>query len=275
MHRTVIAALALVAAVAAVTTAATVAAPAASAPRATAGSLDFKAVLPLFPTSVPCPADVPPTTTECHALTLWEVGSVDGLGRVTEATYTLPVEIGPPTCPAGLGKPLATSGRLLVAGRGEITFTLAGGERCAVVRFDDLPEPDGFGPIEMMQEFTVTGGTGQFAAASGSGQVERAMIAGYLETWTGTLTAPGLHPNLPTLTGAVAKTVRAAKRAKSARVTFEVTATDDGGGGIPVSCHPSSGSRFPLGTTNVLCAATDANGNTATAEFTVTVKRGR
>jgi hypothetical protein len=84
---------------------------------------------------------------------------------------------------------------------------------------------------------------------------------------------PVLH--LPTLSGAVAKTVRAAKGATDARVTFDVTATAGDGGDIPVSCLPSSGSRFPLGETIVNCGATDAGGSTATAEFTVTVKGQR
>jgi hypothetical protein len=84
---------------------------------------------------------------------------------------------------------------------------------------------------------------------------------------------PGLH--LPTLSGAVAKTVRAAKGAKGARVTFKVTATAGDGGDIPVSCLPRSGSRFPLGETIVHCGASDALGSTATADFTVTVKRRR
>ena len=89
-------------------------------------------------------------------------------------------------------------------------------------------------------------------------------------TWT---TEPVLF--LPRLSGAVAKTVRAAKGATGARVTFEVTATAGDGGDIPVSCQPRSGSRFPLGKTIVQCGATDAIGSTATAEFTVTVKRRR
>jgi hypothetical protein len=162
-------------------------------------------------------------------------------------------------------------------------FTLAEGARCERVRVDDVLEPDDFEPIEpMVQEFTITGGTGAFAGASGRGEVERGLldpefqlVRDVLETWTGTLTAPELHVDLPRLTGAVAKTVRAAKGARSARVTFEVTAFDDTDGAIPVSCHPRSGSRFPLGKTTVSCTATDSNGNTATAEFTVKVKRGR
>ena len=275
MHRTAIAALALVAAVVTLTTAAMAAAPAASAPRsAAAKGLDFQASLPLYPTSVPCPADVPPGTTECDVLTLFEVGSIHRLGRVSEATYTLPLAMGPPTCPAGFSRPLATSGRLTVAGRGEITFTLAEGTRCVSVRIDDVFDLDEvLDPIVQIQEFTITGGTGHFAGASGSGQVERYL--GHQETWTGTLRAPGLHLDLPRLIGAVAKTTRAAKGTKSARVAFEVTATDDEDGAIPVSCYPASGSRFALGKSTVTCVATDSSGNTATAEFTVTVKRGR
>ena len=73
----------------------------------------------------------------------------------------------------------------------------------------------------------------------------------------------------------VAKTVRAAKGAKSARVTFEVTATDEAGrGDVPVSCSPESGSRFPLGETTVNCVAMGSKGMTGAA-FTVTVKRRR
>lgn len=83
---------------------------------------------------------------------------------------------------------------------------------------------------------------------------------------------PGLYAP-PKLSGPVAKTVLAAKGAKSARVTFEVTATEDLGGDIPVSCQPGSGSVFPIGETIVQCTATDSRGNTNTTAFTVTVKR--
>lgn len=40
----------------------------------------------------------------------------------------------------------------------------------------------------------------------------------------------------------------------------------------PVTCSPASGSSFPLGITTVTCEATDAAGNTGTAEFTVEVQ---
>ena len=257
--------------------AATVVAPAASGPRAAAGSLDVEGVLGLTSASVPCPADVPPNTTECRAITVQSPYPVPGLGRVSESTYTLPLGLGSPICPAGLGKPLATTGQLSVAGKGDIAFALSEGARCV----------DSEEAWEEPQEFTITGGTGSFAAASGRGTLVREefeFLEGYedyFERWTGRLTVPGLRFTLPKLSGAVAKTVRAAKGAKSARVTFEVTATDDGGGDVPVSCWPRSGSRFPLGKTIVLCAATDSSGNwvtdftgnAATATFTVTVRR--
>ena len=61
-----------------------------------------------------------------------------------------------------------------------------------------------------------------------------------------------------------------------------ITATDSSGNHIPhiddnssapghLSCNPTSGAFFSSGTTTVNCTATDADGNTGTASFTVTV----
>ncbi len=56
-------------------------------------------------------------------------------------------------------------------------------------------------------------------------------------------------------------------------VTFTATASDPDGDTVgPVTCAPASGSTFPLGTTAVSCSATDSNGNTGTASFSVTVQ---
>src|SRR5205823_6198727 len=66
--------------------------------------------------------------------------------------------------------------------------------------------------------------------------------------------------------------VNAALGSPSATVTFTPpTVSDDDGG--PVSCVPTSGSSFPIGTTNVTCWVTDPDDtpNTATAVFPVTV----
>src|SRR5262249_38288782 len=58
----------------------------------------------------------------------------------------------------------------------------------------------------------------------------------------------------------------------AAVVTFSVTAIDNEPGQVVVLCTPPSGSTFPLGTTPVICVATDAAGNKATNGFTVTIE---
>jgi hypothetical protein len=54
-------------------------------------------------------------------------------------------------------------------------------------------------------------------------------------------------------------------------VTYTVTATDQVDGTDSVTCTPASGATFPIGTTTVMCTATDSGGRTATASFAVTV----
>jgi hypothetical protein len=56
-----------------------------------------------------------------------------------------------------------------------------------------------------------------------------------------------------------------------AAVDFSASATDVVDGSVPVTCDPSSGDTFPLGTTTVSCSATDAHGNTARGSFNITV----
>jgi hypothetical protein len=77
-------------------------------------------------------------------------------------------------------------------------------------------------------------------------------------------TAPILH--LP------ANIIMEATSADGAVASFSATATDLVDGAITVSCSPASGSTFGLGTTSVVCTATDAHGNTASGSFTVTVQ---
>ena len=236
---------------------------AASAPYA-AGNLNLRGTLRMVSKGVECPAGQPDATA-CRARTAEAL--ISGLGSVSE-TYIWSYRMGPPTCPADVGKPLATTGRFAVVGKGEIHFALAEGARC----IDEEPmrnEP---------QDFTITGGTGRYQGASGSGIVERALGGGVgTETWTGTLDIPGLEFDVtpPTLSGATSKTVRAPKGAKRVRVNYAVSARDDVDGPVPVSCSPPSGSRFPIGRTVVTCVAPDTSGSTATAKFPITVKKGR
>src|SRR5262249_51612421 len=49
------------------------------------------------------------------------------------------------------------------------------------------------------------------------------------------------------------------------------TANDNCQGLIPVTCTPTNGSFFSIGTTRVKCLASDSGGNTSTCSFAVTI----
>ena len=236
-----------------------------------AATLNLKASLDLVSQLGDCPPGVPATVAACAGRT--GEGLVPGLGKVTES-YTFLVSEGPPTCAAaGSGKALAYAVRLVVAGKGVIDLAVAEGAQC--IGIEEVRT--------QTQSFVVSGGSGIYAGASGSGTVER-LLGGDTptgrrgtETWTGTLAVPGLEFDLtrPTLSGAVSKTVRAPRNAKSVRVRFTVKARDAVDGSVPATCAPRSGSRFKLGKTRVICTATDKSANSATARFVVTVKAAR
>jgi len=86
------------------------------------------------------------------------------------------------------------------------------------------------------------------------------------------LPPPAPVDNTPPVIAAPATIVAEATSSAGATVTFSATATDDKDGNVPVAASPASGSVFPLGTTAVGLAASDSAGNTATAEFDVTVR---
>lgn len=76
-------------------------------------------------------------------------------------------------------------------------------------------------------------------------------------------------PSLPPL----AALVEEATGPTGAVVTWGALAAQDTvDGSVAISCSPSAGAAFPLGTTTVGCSASDARGNTATGTFTVTVR---
>ena len=251
--------------------AASPATPATSGETNSAGTLNLQARLDLVSQLGPCPPGVGAPVVACAARR--GEGLVPGLGRVTE-TYTFLVSEGPPTCAtAGVGKALGYPVRLVVVGKGEIEVAVAAGADCIGIE----------AVRTQTQSFLITGGTGIYAGASGNGTVAR-VLGGEnpngrsgTDTWTGTLDVPGHDFDLapPTLTGAVNKTVRAARRTRRVRVTYAVSARDDVDGPVPVSCKPRSGSRFRIGRTAVRCSATDTSANTPTAKFTITVKRRR
>jgi hypothetical protein len=241
--------------------------PAHTATRAT-GSLQLSAELQIVSQLGDCPSGISANTCAARSGN----GLVAGLGKVSE-TYTFVADVESPPCGAGLGRALAYPVTLTVADKGEIHLALAAGEKCV----------DQEAVRTQTQSFTITGGTGIYAGASGTGTVERVLGGvtdrGRLgrETWNGTLIVPGLEFDVtaPTLAGAVAKTVHAARGARTARVKFTVTATDDMDGALGVACSPRSGTAFQLGKTGVACTATDRSGNTSAARFIVTVKAKR
>jgi hypothetical protein len=169
---------------------------------------------------------------------------------------------------------------------GPVTFTVAG-KQGALDASVDFPASCNVAP-GTQGTLTITGGSGIFANASGSGTFQP--VSGdngddsyiddddigdsRVDTLSLTLTAPNTTFDLtpPVITGGISKTVRVPRKAKFAPVRFRVTAHDAVDGSVPVTCHPKSGSRFKIGRTKVKCSATDFSANKATAKFTVTVE---
>jgi hypothetical protein len=258
----VVAALVVAACAAGIAFASRMAASPASGSRVAGSSLELRATFSMESLGVECAAGIP-TGADCLARTGHAL--VRGLGSVSEIYIWFFTQGS--GCPPELAKPRATTGRLVVAGKGEIHFAIADGARCIDV------EPVRNEP----QELTITGGTGSYQDASGSGKLERNLSGGRGTEWlTGTLVVPGLDFDVtpPILTGTVSRTVRAPNGAKRVRVTYNVTARDAVDNGIPVTCLPRSGSRFSLGRTTVKCEATDKSANTGHAKFVVTVRAG-
>lgn len=85
-------------------------------------------------------------------------------------------------------------------------------------------------------------------------------------------TPAGADTTAPAISGVPADATFDAASSAGAPVSYtEPTATDAVDGSVAVTCTPSSGSTFPLGSTTVACSATDTAGNSASASFTVTV----
>ena len=95
---------------------------------------------------------------------------------------------------------------------------------------------------------------------------------GGVGTSTVTITVQDTTP--PTFTPPASQVLEATGPAGAA-ANFSTTATDIVDGTDPVLCTPASGATFALGTTTVVCTATDRHGNASTAAFTITVRDTR
>jgi HYR domain len=212
----------------------------------------------------------------CYAHPGGPVGS-PGMGFVSQA-YEYAVEMDSrPLCSAGQVRVLGYPARLTVRGKGEIMLAVEAADGC----YEGPPADTVLSPT---QAFTITGGSGVYAGASGSGVLTRARtgrsnLTGHglgTDVWEGTLIAPNvsmLDLTAPTISGAVAKVVRTTRKATRIPVRYLVSATDDVDGTVPVDCKPRSGSLFRVGRTLVRCTAADLSANTTTASFPVTIRR--
>jgi HYR domain len=214
---------------------------------------------------VECPAGTPATTGCYRNANVSD--ELSGLGKVT-VDYTLVYDDFGLAC----GRVHAQI-PIVVAGKGEIDL--------AIRSTGCIPQTD---PKAITpSNVTVTGGSGRYAGASGSGvleyvkTIEAAPGSGSSKImWTGTLNVAGLafDTTAPQITGPTSKAAKT-RTAKGARVGYSVSAADATDGPVTPSCLPKSGSLFRVGRKTVTCSAADGSGNVATASFVVTVKRVR
>jgi len=95
--------------------------------------------------------------------------------------------------------------------------------------------------------------------------------SGNTNTCTFTVSVYPAITNLPTILDATNQMLEATSAA-GAVATFSVAATTPCQPDVPVTCTPTNGSTFPLGTNTVTCVAVDVLGVTNTATFTVVVR---
>jgi hypothetical protein len=232
------------------------------APARPTGTLSIShAVLSGSVNQVDCPPGTDPTTA-CFQVN--GSGVIPGLGAVSEQ-YLNVVEDPDSSCEHWHSNPV-----LAVRGKGELHLSVRPPQDCVVPTT---------GVLNASLVFTVTGGSGIYAGASGQGTFQTRGGPGTTgrnnDTLGGTVTVPGLvfDRTAPVFSGARSKTVFAARTARSIRVKYAVKARDPGHGSVPATCKPRSGSSFRLGRTSVRCSAADSSGNRATARFTITVNR--
>jgi HYR domain len=216
--------------------------------------------------SVGCPAGIPAATSYCFSDVSVRADLFPGVGEVTTAYIVVHDGFGSACEHVHAQIPI------FVAGKGEIDLAMRS-TGCI-----DPNQPGLFGPTEV----TVTGGSGRYTRASGSGGLNyKNDLAGpgsgvAIVTWTGTLNVAGLafDTTPPQIAGATSKTAKT-RTAKGTRVRYSVSAADVTDGPVPASCLPKSGRVFRVGRTTVTCNAVDGSANTATAHFVITVKRVR
>jgi uncharacterized repeat protein (TIGR01451 family) len=230
-----------------------------------------------------------------------------GSGAAATATLMVapnPPPVGPPTLTKSFG-----SSSVAVSGSTTLTFTVSNpnsGSALTGVGFTDTL-PAGL-VVSTPSGLTGTCGGGTITAAAGSSSVSLAgasLAGGASCTFSVKVTATSAgskvnttspitsneggsgmaatatisvtsSPNQLVLSGMPSNLVVPATSPAGAVVTYPLPTATDSSGKLPpptVSCVPTPGSTFPVGTTTVTCTATDPNDSNSpvTATFTITV----
>lgn len=210
----------------------------------------------------PVPCTEGPPSALCFVVE--ESGLWPGLGRVE--LHELVVQSG--LTDADLCEPQTRRG----------TFTATGGTISYVANGIDCPATRMLlgGYRAVVADWVITGATGRFEGATGSGRqnVRPEDEGDEVNThYQGSVSVPGLAFDTakPVFRGVRRVTVRS-KKPTTVRYRMP-TAVDAVDGALPVRCLPRSGARFAVGRTPVWCTAVDAAGNQAVAVFTVEVRR--
>ena len=184
------------------------------------------------PAGVSAPADCVRFTGE---------GTIRGLGAVT-TTYTKILPGVDPACVVVQN----TTAVITVAGKGTIEVSRTGTICTPPAPLDDgavhLHRHRGYGRLQ--------GATGTLTFRTRSGALDGACQCGSAQdTWAGTITVPGMEFDLtaPTIAGAVSKSVKAPKKAKSMRVRYTVKGTDAVDGAVAAQVHAALRQRLQGG----------------------------
>jgi hypothetical protein len=241
------------------------------APATPADNSSLHVSIPWSGQDAPCPAGYS-ATTMCHLRGAGPV-AVPGFGFVSQSYVFAAETATQPSCPVSQQKALSYPATLTVERKGELFLSVAGSDECLSTDTTEV--------LDVTQTFTVTGGSGVFAGASGSGALTRTDTGfgahGFgVDHWDGTLVAPNYVPDVtsPTIKGAHNRLLHAPRGVKRLRVRYKVTALDSVDGALRPTCRPRSGSRFRVGRrTRVRCFVSDRSANVTRANFTVVVRR--
>jgi hypothetical protein len=189
------------------------------------------------------------TTVECSA--------TDAHGNVAMSSFSVNVSLVDTTPPALSGVP------------GDIAVNTSDPAGAVVT----WPAPSAVDNLDGPVSVTCAPASGsRFAVGSTSVECSAADAHGNVASDSFTVTVALRDATPPALSGVPADIAVETTDPAGVDVTWPApSAVDNLDGPVSVTCAPTSGSRFAIGTTTVTCSASDAAGNTASRSFSVTV----